>query len=181
MRNVKYVDDIFAGKVFKSAQSVPMEHWRWPNFTPAELACKGTGQVMIDTDAMDKLQALRDLLGQPMHLNSAYRSKKHNKAVGGASRSYHLLARAFDTTMENHDPVRFVELARKVGFAGVGYYPPKNGGYNFIHLDTGPKRSWGAPWGVDNSENAAPDPTNETPSSPPEPPRRGRFGQLMFG
>jgi hypothetical protein len=37
--------------------------WRWPNFSPAEIACRGTGKVLVNEPALDKLQALRDRLG----------------------------------------------------------------------------------------------------------------------
>lgn len=116
--------------------------WRWPSFSPREMACKGTGRLVIDTGAMDKLQALRDRLGKPMIVVSAYRSPEHNRAVGGAKASQHLEAKAFDISMANHDPHQFEAAARAVGFTGFGYYV-KNG---FMHIDTGPARSWGDPW-----------------------------------
>ena len=39
------------------------------------------------------LQALRDRLGKPLIVRSAYRSPEHNRAVGGATRSKHLRRR----------------------------------------------------------------------------------------
>jgi hypothetical protein len=42
---------------------VPQHLWRWPNFSPAEIACRGTGQLKLHPEALDKLQALRDRLG----------------------------------------------------------------------------------------------------------------------
>lgn len=127
---------------YASFKDVPAEVWRWPSFSPREVACKGTGELLINADALDKLQALRDRLGRPIILTSAYRSAKHNKAVGGAKNSYHMQGAAFDVRMENHSPERFEEEARAVGFTGFGYYP-KSG---FMHIDTGPERSWGKRW-----------------------------------
>lgn len=135
-----------SGRLFAHYDDVPADAWRWPNFTPAELACRGTGRLKVDADALDKLQALRDRLGKPLIVTSAYRSPEHNKAVGGASGSQHLQGRAYDVMMTNHDPVDFEREARAVGFTGFGFYPPKNGGHNFIHVDTGPKREWGRRW-----------------------------------
>lgn len=123
-------------------KAVPANTWRWPNFSPRELACKGTGSIFIDEDALDKLQALRTQLGKPLVLTSAYRSPKHNRAVGGAKKSLHMQGIAFDVRMDNHDPHEFEAAARAVGFTGFGYYP-KSG---FMHIDTGRKRSWGTPW-----------------------------------
>ncbi len=45
-------------------RDVPKAAWRWPNFSPAEIACRGTGAIRINSEAMDKLQALRDRLGK---------------------------------------------------------------------------------------------------------------------
>ena len=57
----------------------------WHNFSPAEIACRGTGKLLINEPALHKLRALRDRLGKPLIVRSAYRSPEHNRAVGGAS------------------------------------------------------------------------------------------------
>ena len=46
-------------------RDVPVSSWRWPNFSPAEIACRGTGKLLINEPALDKLQALR-LLRSPL-------------------------------------------------------------------------------------------------------------------
>ena len=120
-------------------RDVPVSSWRWPNFSPAEIACRGTGKLLINEPALDKLQALRDRLGKPLIVRSAYRSPEHNRAVGGATRSKHLDGAAFDIAMANHDPVAFEAAAREVGFLGLGFYPRSG----FIHVDLGPARQWG--------------------------------------
>jgi uncharacterized protein YcbK (DUF882 family) len=79
---------------------------RWPNFSPAEIACRGTGKLLINEPALDKLQALRDRLGKPLIVRSAYRSPEHNRAVGGATRSKHLDGAAFDIAMANQSYAR---------------------------------------------------------------------------
>ena len=134
--------------VYSNYKTVPASVWTWPSFSPQEMACKGTGELVIDTDAMDKLQALRDALGKPLIITSAYRSPEHNRAVGGAKASKHMEAIAFDVRMDNHDPHKFEIAARTIGFTGFGYYP-KSG---FMHIDTGPARRWGKPWPESNTE-----------------------------
>ena len=129
-------------QVYRHYSQVPWDSARWPNFSPRELACRGTGKVAIDEDALDKLQHLRTVLGRPIILNSAYRSPEHNRAVGGAKGSQHLKAKAFDVSMSNHEPGRFEHLARSVGFTGFGFYRRNN----FIHIDTGREREWGTRW-----------------------------------
>ncbi len=87
-------------------RDVPESAWRWPSFSPAEIACRGTGAIKINTEAMDKLQSLRNRLGKPLIVRSGYRSPSHNRAVGGAPASKHMLGTAFDIAMSNHDPGR---------------------------------------------------------------------------
>jgi zinc D-Ala-D-Ala carboxypeptidase len=108
---------------FEHWREAPEGAWRWPNFSPAEIACRGTGKLLINELALDKLQALRDRLGKPLIVRSAYRSPEHNRAVGGATRSKHMDGAAFDIAMANHDPVAFEAAAREVGFLGFGFYP----------------------------------------------------------
>ena len=124
---------------FKHWRDVPERSWRWKNFSPAEIACRGTGSIRVHEEALDKLQALRDRLGKPLIVRSAYRSQAHNRAVGGAPRSKHMDGTAFDIAMANHDPVAFEAAARSVGFRGFGFYPRSG----FIHVDLGPARQWG--------------------------------------
>ncbi|QRN80091.1 MAG: DUF882 domain-containing protein [Nocardiopsis sp. BM-2018] len=124
---------------FGHFRDLPATLWRWPNFSPAEIACRGTGQIKLHPEALDKLQALRDRLGKPLIVRSAYRSPQHNRNVGGASRSKHMDGTAFDIAMSNHDPAAFEAAARAVGFLGFGFYPRSG----FIHIDLGPARQWG--------------------------------------
>ncbi len=131
-------------RTFRHFRDVPESLWRWKNFSPAEIACRGTGQLKLHPEALDKLQALRDRLGKPLIIRSAYRSPQHNRNVGGAPRSKHMDATAFDIAMSNHDPVQFAEAAHAVGFLGFGTYPRSG----FMHIDLGPARSWGEPFPV---------------------------------
>lgn len=62
----------------------------------------------VDTDShlanlaslWNVLNFLRHELGRPIIINSAFRTEKVNKAVGGAKRSYHMQGRAADITCE---------------------------------------------------------------------------------
>ncbi len=77
-------------RTFRHFRDVPESLWRWRNFSPAEIACRGTGQLKLHPEALDKLQALRDRLGKPLIVRSAYHSPEHNRAVGGARASKHM-------------------------------------------------------------------------------------------
>ena len=149
-------------RTFRHFRDVPDSLWRWRYFSPAEIACRGTGQLKLHPEALDKLQALRDRLGKPLIVRSAYRSPEHNRNIGGAPRSKHMDGTAFDIAMSNHDPVAFEAAARAVGFLGFGFYPRSG----FIHLDLGPARVWGERF-----------PVRATAFAPESPPARETIAQ----
>lgn len=133
-------------------RNVPAATWRWPDFSPAEIACRGTGRLLVNEEALDRLQALRRAIDRPMIVNSAYRSPEHNARVGGAKKSQHLSGAAFDISMANHDPESFIAAAREAGFTGIGTYPRSN----FVHIDIGAARIWGEAF-PDRASRFAPD------------------------
>lgn len=138
-------------KVWSHWKDYPEDKWRWPNFSPQEMACRGTGKLAVNERAMDMLQSLRDVSGKPFIIRSAYRSPEHNKAVGGAKASKHMEAIAFDIDMTNHFPDEFIAAAEAAGFNGIGTYPSSN----FLHIDARPQPArWGKPFPVRQSRFA---------------------------
>jgi hypothetical protein len=130
---------------FGHYSNVKPADWPWQSFSPREIACKGTGNLVIDTQAMDMLQRLRTNLGKPLVITSAYRSPEHNRNVGGAKQSKHMDGIAFDVVMSNHDPAVFEAAARAVGFTAFGYYQKSN----FMHIDCrAVGATWGKPWPI---------------------------------
>lgn len=126
-------------------QDVDRGAWdvRYPDFTPEEIACKGTSSVQVDEHALDMLQALRTAVAIPMHILSGYPSESYNCTVGGAKHSMHLRGQAFDVHVASHNPAEFEDAARRIGFTGFGFYP----GSNFIHIDNREKPAeWGKRW-----------------------------------
>lgn len=117
-------------KFYSHWKEVPQGEWHWPNFKPEEIACKGSGSILVVPEALDKLQKLRDIIGKPLVINSAYRSPSHNKEVGGSPNSQHLFGIAFDISLEGHNRDDITAVAEHVGFIGIGQYN------HFIHLDT---------------------------------------------
>lgn len=81
------------------------------------------------------LQVLRDNVQAPVTINSGYRSPAHNKAVGGASGSYHLKGMAADIAVKGLSPNRVADIIEDLIELGL----MKNGGlgrYNtFCHYD----------------------------------------------
>jgi zinc D-Ala-D-Ala carboxypeptidase len=129
---------------YESWEDVPFAEWPWLNFKPAELACKGTGRLKLQRAAVDALQELRQKIGKPMRIASAYRSPEHNAMVQGSPNSRHMVGDAFDVVMVGHDPAAFEKAAREAGFRGIGHYPESNP--PFMHIDMGPARKWGTPF-----------------------------------
>lgn len=101
------------------------------NFQIKEFACKdGTDLIKIDDELVEKLQVIRSYFGSPVIINSGYRTNAHNKKVGGATNSMHLLGKACDIVVKNRKPNVVGEFAKKIGFNGVGIYK------DFVHVDT---------------------------------------------
>ena len=78
------------------------------NFTLDEMIRTSTGIPNIPTDkeienmrklVENVLQPLRDHMNRPIIVNSGFRSKEVNKAVGGSKDSGHMLGTAADITM----------------------------------------------------------------------------------
>lgn len=103
------------------------------NFNLQEFECTHPNHrhVRIDDELVEKLQQLRDRLGVPLVITSAYRCPERNKQVGGADNSQHLYGKAVDISLHTI-PLQIEEIkriARQIGFTGVGLYN------SFIHLD----------------------------------------------
>ncbi len=105
------------------------------NFDSREFACRCCGVENIDPLLVANLQVLRDEAGVPLAINSGYRCEKHNKEVGGSSKSQHVLGKAADVRPLGDIPLeKLCRMAEKVpGFSngGIGYYPHSG----FIHVD----------------------------------------------
>lgn len=108
--------------------------WRWPHFSAKELSCKCggrycRGQYFHNPDFLDGLEAIRGDMGRPLVLTSGRRCERHNRAVGGAARSQHMIAIAADIELAGHEPVSLARSALQAGFRGIGF------GRTFLHVD----------------------------------------------
>lgn len=81
------------------------------------------------------LQAVRDYFNLPIIVTSGYRSKQHNKDVGGMENSHHLTGKAVDFKVYGIPPIEvqralnLLMLQGKILQGGLGVYP------SFIHYD----------------------------------------------
>ena len=114
----------------------PMEDYNiTQNFRYSEFICKdGTGVPEIYKENMEvcatELQILREELGKPIIITSAYRTPEWNKKVGGKPNSYHLRMEAVDIKVKGMKPYDLaIWAARETNFQGIGIAD------SFIHLD----------------------------------------------
>lgn len=100
-----------------------------PNFKVREFACNdGSDYLKIDLELLALLQLIRDIVKNPLNINSGYRTAKYNKKVGGASNSYHLYGRAFDVS--GIDSRTLAILCNSLGIKGIIKYD------SFVHMDS---------------------------------------------
>lgn len=116
--------------------------WRWPHFSPRELACPCRlhcqGAYFHDPAFLDALETLRHEVG-PIHIRSGHRCLGHNRDVGGVPHSYHTRQIAADIAVTDASRKAILQGAIKAGFCGFGY------GRSFLHVDLGPVRAWTYP------------------------------------
>lgn len=125
---------------YARASQVNWDNARWPNFRAHEFACKCggrfcKGEYWHDPDFLDRLQAMRNVLG-PLVINSGHRCALWNAAVDGAPRSRHKTIAA-DISLMGHDRHAVLNAARSAGFNGLGL------AQTFLHVD---RRSIPATW-----------------------------------
>ncbi len=94
----------------------------------------------IDRQEVDVISATHRMLDttEPYLLISGYRSPSTNRKVGGASKSYHTRAMAADLRLGSRSVRQMSGAAQRLGGGGVGSYY----GSNFVHMDSGPVRTW---------------------------------------
>ena len=99
----------------------------------------------IDPQLLDLLYTIDTIVGlrDSFPVLSAYRSPETNAWLrlshsGVAEHSLHIEGKAVDVRFSGRDLQMVRRLATDLQWGGVGYYP----GSGFVHLDTGPVRTW---------------------------------------
>ena len=125
------------------------------HFKVREFRCKdGTDKILIEDELVSKaLEPLRAALckkyNQEVSINivSGYRTKSHNKAVGGSSTSKHLTGKAADIECKIGDKIipayEICCIAQDLDLDGIAYI-----NNNRVHIDTR-----GSQWWVDETKN----------------------------
>ena len=102
---------------------------RTEHFSKRELSCPCCDVMGMDPEFLQILEAVRKEYGQPMKLNSSFRCRDHNMAIGANPSSSHCLGLAVDIQVsgsrQRYDLVR--HLLKHVTRIGIGA--------EFIHAD----------------------------------------------
>ena len=105
------------------------------NFPVQELRCKCPVCMCqvpneINPESLVRLQKLRDILGFPLYINSAYRCYKHKREAIKAVPGRHNKGMAFDISVSwGERRMNIVREATKLGFTGFGF------ANTFLHID----------------------------------------------
>lgn len=103
-------------------------------FIAYEFMCPCCGGIKYDTKLIEILDTVREMIKTPIIITSGYRCEKHNREIGGAPQSKHILGIAADITTPNilaRDLYSIFDTILK-NSGGLGYYPRKN----ILHIDT---------------------------------------------
>jgi uncharacterized protein YcbK (DUF882 family) len=103
-----------------------------------------SGEVLKNlTELAKNLEVLRKHIGQPIRVTSGFRSREHNKKIGGATNSFHVLGMASDIQVAKMSPeqvAKAIELLiaeGKMKEGGLGIYR------TWVHYDVrGTKARW---------------------------------------
>lgn len=120
--------------------------WYWaPLFLPHEFADRQSGDLVIDTEFMDKLVLLRNDFRRPMQISSGYRTPEHNNIVSSTGfDGPHTTGGAADILIFGSAAWDLLALAMKHKFSGIGISQKGPQFKRFIHLDnlSLPTRPW---------------------------------------
>ena len=97
--------------------------------------------VYMDRNFLDMLDKAREYAGVAFVINSGYRSKAHNKKVGGVKNSSHRKGCAADiAVISSRRRYKILEGLQKAGFNRIGI------GNSFIHVDNDPDKAQNVIW-----------------------------------
>tara|TARA_R100001460_G_scaffold14978_3_gene33359 strand:- start:771 stop:1124 length:354 start_codon:yes stop_codon:yes gene_type:complete len=100
----------------------------------------GSGSNM-NKEILHMLDAARKIYGKPMRINSGFRTKDHNKKVGGVELSSHLKGLAADIACSSsRDRFEMTKALLEVGFKRLGV------ANTFIHVDVDKDKSQNVIW-----------------------------------
>lgn len=110
------------------------------NFKVGEFHSRNNNTIFIEQEIIETLQKIRNEIGQPIDINSGFRSQAHNTAVGGSYNSAHLWGCAADFHARNMSAPELAKIVSKMfgRNIAIGLHTPEN----YIHIDTLYRGNW---------------------------------------
>lgn len=106
------------------------EHRLAEHFAVSEIACKdGADVFLVHPALLLVLETVRRHFCAPITVNSAFRTREHNAAVGGSPGSKHLLGMAADIRVKGYTPAQVYAYLQTLNPGGLGIYD------RFVHVD----------------------------------------------
>lgn len=103
-------------------------------FNLKEFECPCCRTLMLSSELLQRLTRFRCILGKPVKITSGYRCPSENTKINGDVNSYHMKGMAADIHVPGFYLEELLEVAKEVGFHGIGIYSKKN----YLHLDVRP-------------------------------------------
>lgn len=120
---------------------IPNGAFTWGEATKDATRIPETVSIVNNIIALAReLQKARNQIGRPFVVNSWYRPPAVNQAVGGVSNSQHLYGKAVDVQVPGYSGRRIANALMLSWNGGIGIYSAIP---DIVHLDIGPKRTWG--------------------------------------
>lgn len=122
----KYVEEVETVTVTSRMQNMLSRHFRAKEFQT------GNCNIVIVSNVLLKiLDDLREKIGEPIYINSGYRTPEHNKRVGGTTLSYHMYGMAADIRADRHTPKQLYNILDEwlEGWGGLEEHE------TFLHVD----------------------------------------------
>lgn len=123
----RYVEEVETVIISSRMQEKLSKHFRAREFWTGNC-----NFVIVSTMLLKVLDTLRDKIGEPIYINSGYRTPEHNKEVGGALLSYHQYGMAADIRAKTKTPEELYEILNEMlkGWGGLELHD------TFVHVDT---------------------------------------------
>ena len=118
------------------------------NFKLEEFACKSGAPMPLSVRAnverlAKNLQVLRDELGKSITITSGYRSPEHNRKIGGAQFSRHVVGDGADFKVAGMKPKEVAEVIERLILEGKMEQGGLKAYATWVHYDcAGTKRRW---------------------------------------
>ena len=131
----RYVEEVETVIISSRMQTMISKHFRAREFQTGNCNI-----VIVSNMLLRVLDTLRDKIGEPIYINSGYRTPEHNKAVRGSTLSYHMYGMAADIRADKHTPEQLYTILDDMlkGWGGLEEHK------TFLHVDVRAKE-WRKP------------------------------------